>query len=459
MYKLRRDETELLQYQLDAELKVLDALDRHYRDAMGTIDDTIAKLMGRGDANLPHVIHQVKYQRALRAQVEATLDLLQSQEYEDISQYMFQSYEDGFIGAMYSMHHQDVPLIIPIDPVQMVEAVQLDSQISEGLNKRLGVDTKKLKKTITSEISRGIASGLMYSDIARNIRNASGIPLRRAKTIARTEAGRIQEKARADAANDAKELGADVVKQWCAVLDGKTRESHRMVDGQIRELEDKFSNGLMYPKAAGGAAKEVINCRCTHLIRAKWALDEDELKTLRERAASHGLHVKDSKAYGQAKAKDFAAFKKNYLKAAETLENTGENGYNTSGGMYRKIGNTGAFSHLSERMSKKHIRRVASEVGIDMAGLSLTIDRNEELLAYNYFGRADPEKIGGITFFPNAFANREELIKTLVHERQHVLQFRQYGVAYVQEHRGRFEKEAEAAENEFIERLKKEGKL
>lgn len=326
MYNLRRDEKELLQYQLDKEVAILEALDRHYRMALETIEDTIAKLLGRGDANLPHVIHQVKYQQAIKAQVDAALDLLQSQEFEDISQYLFQSYEDGFVGAMYSMYNQDIPLIIPIDTVQMIEAVQLDSQISEGLNKRLGVDTNKLKRTIRSEVSRGIASGMLFGEIARNIQNAAGITQRRAQTIVRTEAGRIQEKARDDAAAEAQAQGANVVGQWCSVLDGKTRESHRMVDGQLRELGERFSNGLLYPKESGGAAKEVINCRCTRLIRAKWALDEDELVRLQKRAAAHGLQVKDSKTYGHVKAMDFADFKKSYLKAAETIENTGNSG-------------------------------------------------------------------------------------------------------------------------------------
>lgn len=95
-----------------------------------------------------------------------------------------------------------------------------------------------------------------------------------------------------------------------------------------------------------------------------------------------------------------------------------------SGGLYRRTGNPGEFSDLPERMSKKHIREVAKEFDIDLSGITLHIDDNPELLKIPFAGRADTEQIGGITFFPNAFKSREELVRTIYHEKQHVLQFK-----------------------------------
>lgn len=91
-------------------------------------------------------------------------------------------------------------------------------------------------------------------------------------------------------------------------LDGKTRPEHRKLDGEIRELEEKFSNGLMYPCDRAGKAADVINCRCLVMQETRWALDEDELQTLKDRAAYFGLD----------KTKDFEDFKTKYLKAADT---------------------------------------------------------------------------------------------------------------------------------------------
>ena len=127
--------------------------------------------------------------------------------------------------------------------------------------------------------------------------------------------------------------------------------------------------------------------------------------------------------------------------------------------LFRKTENTGAFEHLPERMSKKHIRELAKEFDIDLAGLKLNIDFNEELLRLPLAGRADPEELGGITFFPNSFRSKEELVRTLFHEKQHVNQFKEFGSEYVQENRMYFERLTEELEEEFVLHLKKEGRL
>lgn len=128
-------------------------------------------------------------------------------------------------------------------------------------------------------------------------------------------------------------------------------------------------------------------------------------------------------------------------------------------GMGRKTQNTGVFSELRERISKAHIRDVAKESNISLKGLTLNIDKNEELLRLNLAGRADYENVGQITFFPNAFKNKEELIRTIFHEKYHVQQYREYGTKYVQDNRARFEKEASEKEEEFIKELKERGVL
>lgn len=100
-------------------------------------------------------------------------------------------------------------------------------------------------------------------------------------------------------------------------------------------------------------------------------------------------------------------------------------------------------------------------MGISINGLSFVIDKAPEKMhpMFRYTGRADPEKIGRIDFFPKAFLNLEELTRTLFHKKIHVEQFKRHGPEYVQNNRKRFEKEAEKLENEFIEKLRKEGKL
>lgn len=123
----------------------------------------------------------------------------------------------------------------------------------------------------------------------------------------------------------------------------------------------------------------------------------------------------------------------------------------------RKTSNAGAFSVLPERMSKKHIRELAKECDIDLKGITLDIDFDEEKLRLQYTGRADYEKIGQITFFHNAFQSKEELVRTLYHEIQHVKQYKKYGTQHVVNNRLHFENEAYSLEEEFIAKIKERG--
>lgn len=217
-------------------------------------------------------VYQKKYQKALGKQVDDVLTQMHEQQFTTISEYLDTCYENGFVGTLYDLQGQGVPFAFPLDQEAMVRAVQLDSKISHGLYTRLGQDIPILKLRITAEVSRGISSGMRWEQIAQQLAGKTGIGYTNAIRIARTEGHRIQCHAAMDAGYKAKEMGANVVKQWDSTLDGKTRTSHVLLDGEIREMEEPFSNGLMFPSDPNGIAAEVINCRCALLERARWAL-------------------------------------------------------------------------------------------------------------------------------------------------------------------------------------------
>ena len=306
---MNKKQKEVQQIFLENEKKVLKKLEANYQDALSEINSKIELLMARKDADMQHVIYQVEYQKALKDQVSAILEQLHNNEFETVSEYLAQSYEDGFIGTMYDLQGQGIPLIIPLDQEQVVAAIQHETKLSESLYATLGKDTKDLSKKIAGEISRGISSGSMYTEIARNIASWGRIPKNNAMRIARTESHRIQIQATADAQWKAKENGADVVKQWDAALDRKTRKSHRELDGQIRELDEEFEvNGHKAMQPGGfGRPEEDINCRCALLQRARWALgnnytkwDEDAPVEIADDGTSQLVKI-DSKSYKEFK--------------------------------------------------------------------------------------------------------------------------------------------------------------
>ena len=255
-------------------------------------------------------VYQKNYQQALKKQVGGILDKMHTEEYLTVSDYLDKCYEDGFIGTMFDLHGQGIPLVFPLDQEAMVRAVQLDSKISKGLYNRLGEDVSALKKKITAQVSRGIATGMSYQQVAKQLANQTRIGYNNAIRIARTEGHRVQVQSSMDACYKAKERGADVVKEWNSALDARTRDSHVAVHGQIRELDEKFSNGLMFPGDPSGPAAEVINCRCALNERAKWALSKSELKSLQDDVDRFGFDASDN----------LAAFKEKYNQANSTKE-------------------------------------------------------------------------------------------------------------------------------------------
>jgi len=299
---MKKYEKEIMQAELDREKEVLKKIKKNYQDALDEINSRIEILLARQDADMQHVVYQVEYQKALKTQVQTILDTLHTNEFETVSEYLTKSYDEGFLSTLYTLQSQNVPLIFPIDQAQVVAAIQEETKLSEPLYTAMGKDIVELRKKIAGEISRGISTGMMSAEIARNIASWARIPQNNAMRIARTESHRIQNKAISDAQHKAKAKGADVVKIWSAALDGRTRTNHRRLDGQIRELDEPFEVGkfkAMYPGDFGDPAED-CNCRCRCNSKARWLMGEDVTKW-----------TGDDEIV-QIKARDYADFKDEY---------------------------------------------------------------------------------------------------------------------------------------------------
>ena len=294
-------------------------------------------------------IYQKQYQEQLRSQVDGILKQMQMKSFTTVSDYLDECYSDGFIGAFFDQHGQGVPFLSPINQEAMVTAVQLDSKISKGLYTRLGEDVDLLKKKITAQVSRSIATGETFAQTARQLKNVSNIGYNNAIRIARTEGHRIQTTATMNAMESAKEQGADIVKQWDSTLDGATRSSHVAVDGEIRELNKNFSNGLRYPGDPSGRAAEVINCRCALLQRARWAVEDDDQSFTKFNNFTKQIEEFDSpEDYGEFKKAFFSEENKQYMNYVEKMQ--------------EKYG-TRNFAKVLDQMSDREYQHYSSLLG------------------------------------------------------------------------------------------------
>lgn len=317
---MNQRQLEVQKLSVQDEKRIIRQLQQVYKKASEDCQAKIEALAARQDLqNIQTIIYQQQYQKALKKQLDSIFDELQASSFQSISDYLEKSYENGFFGTLYDLQGQGIPLIIPIDQRQVVQALELDTKLSEPFYDRLGEDVTFLKKKVKAEVSRGIANGSTWWDVAQKIATGMNSPLKTAlynsMRIARTEGHRIQNQAQWDTINKAKAKGADIVKQWDSTLDQRTRATHRRLDGQIRELDEPFEvdgHKAMYP-GGFGIPKEDIHCRCVMLQRAKWALDEEELQTLKDRAAYFELD----------KAKDFEDYKNKYLKAVQEIKEQG----------------------------------------------------------------------------------------------------------------------------------------
>ena len=240
---MNKRQKEILKHRLKSEKEILAELKKLYESSLSEIDEKIKSLLS--DELTQSKIYRIEYQKALKGQISAALENLNGKQYDSVSGYLKDCYEDGFIGTLYDLQGYGIPLIFPMNQEEIVEAIILDSKISEGLYTKMGNNVKELKKRISSEISRGISTASPYAEIARNIRSQANITVNQSMRIVRTEGNRIHNRSALDSAMKAKEKGADLVKVWDATLDGLTRPRHRQLDGQVRELEEDFeADGL-----------------------------------------------------------------------------------------------------------------------------------------------------------------------------------------------------------------------
>jgi len=142
------------------------------------------------------------------------------------------------------------------------EAVK--ASVMNPLDKISGLAGKEqLRRDIGRAITQGIVRGESIPKTSKSVMQMMNKSISHAERIVRTETVRSMNMGCMDSMEHAASRGLPIQKQWLATLDSVTRDSHQMVDGEIRDIDEPFSNGLMFPGDPAGDASEVINCRCT----------------------------------------------------------------------------------------------------------------------------------------------------------------------------------------------------
>ena len=127
-----------------------------------------------------------------------------------------------------------------------------------------GIDLAYGKSQITKNVTSSILQGLTVKQMADNLQERIATMSRvSAVRAARTAVTAAENAGRMDSYHAAEKMGIKMRKRWLSTLDGRTRHSHAIIDGETRQIDKIFSNGCKFPGDPNGKPEETYNCRCT----------------------------------------------------------------------------------------------------------------------------------------------------------------------------------------------------
>lgn len=118
-------------------------------------------------------------------------------------------------------------------------------------------------KTRQAASHRNILLGESIPKLAKRIQRVTGSNYAAAVRTARTATTGAENAGRVESYKRAQAMGIKLKQEWLATLDGRTRHTHRQLDGEVREVGQAFSNGCRYPGDPQARGSEIYNCRCT----------------------------------------------------------------------------------------------------------------------------------------------------------------------------------------------------
>ena len=128
-------------------------------------------------------------------------------------------------------------------------------------------DQKWNRTNISNSVAQSIIKGDSIDKLAKRIATQVSETNKKAMLrYARTAMTAAQNAGRIETLERAVDMGIDVLKEWLATLDSRTRDSHRHLDGQRQKIDKPFRSELghiRYPGDPTANPADVYNCRCT----------------------------------------------------------------------------------------------------------------------------------------------------------------------------------------------------
>jgi SPP1 gp7 family putative phage head morphogenesis protein len=130
-----------------------------------------------------------------------------------------------------------------------------------GLNQ-----VKDINKTTMEKLQKTLVEGIDAGEGIPKLRDRISEVFTEAKTSRAEKIARTETHNTVGTGTQETYLAANVKqKEWLTTIDGRERETHAAINGEIQDIDKPFSNGLMFPGDPSGSPEEIVNCRCVEL--------------------------------------------------------------------------------------------------------------------------------------------------------------------------------------------------
>lgn len=186
---------------------------------------------------------------------------------------------DSLVDTSYTLYNRDsVIRLIRDNPSLFPKYKNRDRKLIQQYNQMM-----------QSAVLQGILQGESLQKIAKRMGSVYDTDRKATIRNARTAVTGAQNAGRHQANMRAESMGIKRVEVWRAIMDGRTRHSHRQLDGQIKDVSGYFHSelgDLRFPGDPQGVPADVYNCRCAIITKRPQAAQRyvEQLKDRRNPA-------------------------------------------------------------------------------------------------------------------------------------------------------------------------------
>jgi SPP1 gp7 family putative phage head morphogenesis protein len=208
-----------------------------------------------------------------------------------IDKTFMQTFKEGYYYRSYDIQNQiGKELSFSLIPDKVIQQAAMNPISGLTLKEIQSKDKARVIDGVNQAITRGLVQGSSINQMDKLVREALGLASNNSERIARTESLRAYSLGQLHSENEAQDMGIKLVKTWLSVHDGRTRDSHQIMNGEQADEDGMFKIPTGYegegikaeePRMFGVASFD-INCRCTSIVEVQGFEDKSMMDGLKD---------------------------------------------------------------------------------------------------------------------------------------------------------------------------------